>query len=173
MKSRVVVATSPVSKVVGVARAPELANLPPLPPEAPAASSPNVRSVMRGNRKRDTKPELAVRKVVHHLGLRYRVACRPLPSERFTADLVFPSARVAVFIDGCFWHGCPEHFSSPRTNASYWGPKIARNQARDAAAMAALRAAGWVGLRIWEHEAPDLAADRIAKTVHQVRDEGG
>ncbi len=153
------------SKLVEVARAAELTNLPPLPPTAPAASSSNVRSVMQGNRKRDTRPELAVRKAVHRLGLRYRVACRPLPRERFTADLVFRSARVAVFIDGCFWHGCPEHFSSPRTNASYWGPKIVRNQARDAAAMTALRAAGWVGLRIWEHEAPDLAAERIARAV--------
>jgi len=173
MKFGAVVAAVPVSKVMQVASATELAGLPPLPPGAPAASSPSVRSVMQGNRKRDTKPELAVRKAIHRLGLRYRVARRPLPAARFTADLVFPSVRVAVFIDGCFWHGCPEHFSSPRTNASYWGPKIARNQARDAAAMTALRAAGWVGLRIWEHEAPDLAADRIAKTVHQARDEGG
>lgn len=124
---------------------------------------------MQGNRKRDTRPELAVRKVVHRLGLRYKIACRPLPGQRFTADLVFPSARVAVFVDGCFWHGCPEHFSSPRTNTSYWGPKIARNQARDAVAMAALRAAGWIGLRVWEHEAPDLAAARIVKVVRQAR----
>jgi DNA mismatch endonuclease, patch repair protein len=155
--------------VVEVPRAAELAGLPPLPPEAPVASSPNVRGVMQGNRKRDTRPELAVRRAVHRLGLRYRVACRPLPGQRFTADLVFRSARVAVFIDGCFWHGCSEHFSSPRTNASYWEPKIARNQARDAAAMAALRAAGWVGLRIWEHEAPDLAAERIARAVRLAR----
>lgn len=156
-----------------MARAKDLADLPPLPPKAPSASSPDVRRVMQGNRKRDTRPELAVRKAAHRLGLRYRVACRPLPGQRFTADLVFPSARVAVFVDGCFWHGCPEHFSSPRTNASYWGPKIARNQARDAAAMAALRGAGWVGLRIWEHEAPDLAADRIAKAVRQAYGGGG
>jgi DNA mismatch endonuclease, patch repair protein len=173
MKSRVVAATVPVSKVMEVASAANLADFPPLPPEAPSASSPSVRSVMQGNRKRDTRPELAVRKAVHRLGLRYRVASRPLPSERFTADLVFSSARVAVFVDGCFWHGCPEHFSSPRTNASYWGPKIARNQARDAAAMAALRAAGWVGLRVWEHEAPDLAADRIVRAVRHARGGGG
>jgi DNA mismatch endonuclease (patch repair protein) len=128
---------------------------------------------MQANRKRDTQPELAVRKAVHRLGLRYRVACRPLPSKRFTADLVFPSERVAVFVDGCFWHGCPEHFSSPRTNASYWGPKIARNQARDAAAMAALKAAGWIGLRIWEHEDPSQAASHVAEAVLSARGRGG
>jgi DNA mismatch endonuclease (patch repair protein) len=124
---------------------------------------------MQGNRKRDTRPEMAVRRAVHRLGLRYRVARRPLPGQRFTADLVFPAARVAVFVDGCFWHGCPEHFTPPRTNASYWGPKIARNQARDAAAMAALQAAGWIGLRIWEHEPPDLAARCIAETVRDAQ----
>jgi DNA mismatch endonuclease, patch repair protein len=127
---------------------------------------------MRANRKRDTRPELAVRKAVHRLGLRYRVACCPLPGKRFTADLVFSSARVAVFVDGCFWHGCPEHFTPPQTNAPYWGPKIARNQARDAAAMAALRAAGWIGLRIWEHEPPDLAADRVSEAVRHARRRG-
>lgn len=141
----------------------------PLPPEAPAASSENVRSVMRGNRKRDTRPEIAVRKAVHRLGLRYRVACRPLSDQRFTADLVFPGPRVAVFVDGCFWHGCSEHFAPPRTNASYWGPKIARNKARDLAALTALQEAGWTGLRIWEHEEPVRAAGRIAEIVRQAR----
>ena len=142
---------------------------PQLPTKAPPAASVNVRSVMQGNRKRDTRPEMAVRRAVHGLGLRYRVARRPLPGQRFTADLVFPAARVAVFVDGCFWHGCPEHFVPPRTNASYWGPKIARNQARDAAAIAALRVAGWIGLRVWEHEPPDLAARRIADTVRDAQ----
>lgn len=155
-----------------MARAAELAVSQPLPPKAPPASSANVRSVMQGNRKRDTRPEVEVRKAVHRLGLRYRVSRRPLPDQRFTADLVFAAARVAVFVDGCFWHGCSEHFTPPRTNASYWGPKIARNQARDAAAMMALQEAGWVGLRIWEHEPPEQAARRIAKTVSGARDLG-
>ena len=109
---------------------------PELPPAASAdaswASSAAVRTVMRGNRKRDTRPEVGLRKAVHGLGLRYRVAARPLADGRWTADLVFPRARVAVFLDGCFWHGCPAHFTPPRTNGTYWGPKIARNRARDA-----------------------------------------
>lgn len=128
---------------------------------------------MQGNRKRDTRPEIAVRRAAHHLGLRYRVSARPLADERWTADLVFSSARVAVFVDGCFWHGCPEHFSAPRTNSSYWGPKIKRNQARDAAAAAALTAAGWTSLRIWEHECPLGAAERIAATVRDSIAQGG
>lgn len=127
--------------------------------------------MMKGNRKRDTGPEIAVRRAVHRLGLRYRVACRPLPDRRFTADLVFPASRVAVFVDGCFWHGCEEHFTPPRTNASYWGPKIARNRARDLAALDALQEAGWVGLRVWEHEEPALAAKRIAEAVNRRRRE--
>lgn len=141
----------------------------PLPPKAPPASSEGARNVMRGNRKRDTGPEVAVRRAVHRLGLRYRVACRPLQDQRFTADLVFPGPRVAVFVDGCFWHGCSEHFAPPRTNASYWEPKIARNKARDLAAIAALQRAGWVGLRIWEHEEAAQAAERIAETVNRRR----
>src|SRR5688572_15588767 len=88
------------------------------------ASSAAVRSVMQGNRKRDTSPEVALRRAVHALGLRYRVACRPLETKRWTADLLFTRARVAVFVDGCFWHGCPVHFTAPRTNAGYWSPKI-------------------------------------------------
>jgi DNA mismatch endonuclease, patch repair protein len=156
-----------------MAHAAEPAAFQALPPPAPPASSENVRSVMRGNRKRDTKPELAIRSAVHRLGLRYRVVARPLPDRSFTADLLFPTALVAVFVDGCFWHGCPEHFNPPRTNASYWGPKIARNQARDAAAMAALQEAGWIGLRVWEHEPPEEAAGRIATTVRSARSPRG
>ncbi len=129
---------------------------------------------MRGNRKRDTRPEMAVRRAVHRLGLRYRVAARPVPWLRCNADLVFASARVAVFVDGCFWHGCPEHFSAPRTNAGYWGPKIDGNQARDAATTEALGAAGWTCIRIWEHESAEDAAMRIAAVVREhTAKEGG
>jgi DNA mismatch endonuclease, patch repair protein len=120
---------------------------------------------MQGNKKRDTRPELAVRRAVHALGLRYRVACRPLGDQRWTADMVFPRARVAVFIDGCFWHGCPEHFNTPRTNRPYWASKIARNQTRDALVDATLQHEGWRVLRFWEHQPADSVADRIAATV--------
>ncbi|MGI8446713.1 MAG: hypothetical protein ACR2MP_05920 [Streptosporangiaceae bacterium] len=85
------------------------------------ASSARSRNVMRGNRSRDTRPELAVRSAVHRRGLRYRVSVRPLPEVRRTADLVFPSERVAVFIDGCYWHGCPEHYVPSLSNRNQSG----------------------------------------------------
>jgi len=140
-------------------------------PAGPWASSAAVRNVMRANRKRDTAPELAVRRRLHALGLRYRVNCRPLPDKRWTADVVFTRARVAVFIDGCFWHGCPAHFSQPRTNTSYWGPKIARNQTRDAQVDAALADAGWAVVRAWEHEPASDVAERVATVVSARRQE--
>ena len=102
---------------------------------------------------------------MHRLGLRFRVAWRPVEEVKRTADLVFRGTRVAVFVDGCFWHACPEHFAPPRTNASYWGPKIERNRVRDAGVDAALRAAGWQVVRVWEHEHPWVAAYRIAAAV--------
>jgi DNA mismatch endonuclease (patch repair protein) len=120
---------------------------------------------MQGNRKRDTRPELAVRRAAHRLGLRYRVAARPLPHLNCTADLIFPRARVAVFVDGCYWHGCPEHYTPPRTNPSYWGPKIARNQERDSRVTAELGSEGWTVLRFWEHDPADVAAIKIAAAV--------
>ena len=129
------------------------------------ASSPAVRRVMRGNRKRDTGPELALRRAIHRLGLRYRVAARPLRDRPWTADLVFPRARVAVFMDGCYWHGCPEHYEAPQTNASYWGPKIQRNQARDRLVDAELIEAGWRPLRIWEHAELSDATARVLVAV--------
>jgi DNA mismatch endonuclease (patch repair protein) len=120
---------------------------------------------MLGNRSRDTAPELKVRRAVHAMGLRYRVAFRPVPALRRTADLVFTRARVAVFIDGCYWHGCPEHYIEPASNVDYWRPKIARNRERDAETTAALSAAGWQVLRFWSHEDPALVASAIAAAV--------
>jgi DNA mismatch endonuclease (patch repair protein) len=120
---------------------------------------------MRGNRKRDTSPELAVRRAVHRRGLRYAVAARPLPELARTADLVFRGAKVAVFVDGCFWHGCPNHYKPPRSNSKYWVPKIQGNQARDRSVDEALREAGWGVMRFWEHEDPEQVAAAIAKTV--------
>ncbi|WP_255376137.1 very short patch repair endonuclease [Demequina sp. NBRC 110056] len=133
------------------------------------ASSPAARAVMRGNRKRDTSPELAVRRMVHAAGLRYRVAAAPIPGLRRTADLLFRPARVAVPIDGCFWHSCPEHASSPRANSEYWIPKLARNVARDAETNHLLERAGWTVLRFWEHEDPRDVADTIIRTVRARR----
>ncbi len=124
---------------------------------------------MRANRSRDTKPELALRRAVHALGLRYRVSIRPLPSLRRTADLVFTRAKVAVFLDGCFWHGCPEHHTLAATNSRYWQEKVQRNRERDQDTSARLAAAGWLVLRIWEHEDPQAAAVRVAEAVRSQR----
>lgn len=131
----------------------------------PTASSTAVVSVMRGNKGRDTAPEMAVRRAVHALGLRYRVGVRPLATLRRTADLVFSRARVAVFVDGCYWHGCPHHYRPARLNAKFWSSKISRNQARDAETNEALTHAGWTVVRIWEHEDPMVAAERIHALV--------
>ncbi|MFB4308359.1 very short patch repair endonuclease [Actinomadura sp. GTD37] len=133
------------------------------------ASSAGVRKSMQGNKSRGTKPELALRRAVHALGLRYRVSMRPLPKVRRTADLVFTKAKVAVFMDGCFWHGCPEHHTKSATNAAYWAEKVERNRERDAETDGLLRDAGWSVIRIWEHEDTNEAASKIARAVHQRR----
>ena len=95
------------------------------------ATSPATRRAMQANRRRDTAPEMAIRRLVHASGLRYRVDARPLPTARHTADMIFTRARVAVFIDGCWWHGCAEHYRPPASNAAYWAGKVARNRERD------------------------------------------
>lgn len=130
------------------------------------ASSPASRAVMRANRGRDTRPERALRSAVHALGLRYRVAARPIKNVRRTADIVFPRAKVAVFLDGCFWHGCPEHHR-PATGATahFWATKIDDNKRRDADTDQRLRDVGWEPVRIWEHEPSDQAAQRVAEIV--------
>ena len=129
------------------------------------ASSEATRKKMMGNRSRDTSPELRVRSLVHGRGLRYRVAQRPIPTLRRTADLVFRSAKVAVFIDGCYWHGCDLHYTEPRTNTEYWRDKIDGNRRRDRETDACLAEAGWIVLRHWEHEAPEGVADQIEVAV--------
>lgn len=124
---------------------------------------------MQQQRMRDTAPELALRRVLHSWGLRYRVDRAPLPGLRRRADLVFGPARVAVFVDGCFWHSCPEHGSLPRSNTDWWAAKLARNRARDFDTDARLVAAGWQPLRVWEHEAPQSAAERVRAVVQRRR----
>lgn len=126
---------------------------------------------MRANRARDTSPELRLRKRLHAAGLRYRVAApvRVGPGRPLRPDIVFGPARVAVFVDGCFWHGCPEHASWPRRNAAFWRTKIEGNRARDSLQTQQLRAAGWEVVRVWEHEPPDEAAARIVSLVRARR----
>jgi len=120
---------------------------------------------MRSNKGKDTKPEIALRSAVHALGLRYRVSARPLKEVRRTADLVFTKARVAVFLDGCFWHGCPEHHTVAVTNATFWADKVASNRSRDRDTDQRLQDAGWVSVRIWEHENPCDAALRVRDVI--------
>jgi len=129
------------------------------------ASSEANRASMLGNRSRDTAPELALRRAVHAMGLRYRVATRPLKDLRRTADLVFPTERVAVEVLGCFWHGCPEHFRLPATNRGYWEPKIARNRERDAELAERLAAEGWDLVVVWEHDDVAESAERVRAAV--------
>ena len=129
------------------------------------ASSPRVRASMQSNRPRDTRPELALRKAMHRLGLRYRVSARPLPGIRRTADVVFTRAKIAVFLDGCFWHGCPEHYTVAITNADYWARKIRDNRQRDIETDKILLHSGWQVVRVWEHENTAAAAERVAIAV--------
>lgn len=130
------------------------------------ASSEQTRRSMIGNRSRDTRPELAVRSLVHAAGLRYRVDFSPLSDRRrLRADLVFTRSRVAIFIDGCFWHGCPDHHTVAKTNADFWAMKVARNRVRDDETNVSLREAGWTVLRFWEHEPAVIVAERIIATV--------
>jgi DNA mismatch endonuclease (patch repair protein) len=116
---------------------------------------------MRAARQRDTVPELAVRSELHRRGLRFFVDRAPLPSMRRRADIVFPRGRVTVYIDGCFWHGCPEHGTWPKANAEWWRAKIEANRSRDRDTDRRLEEAGWTVVRAWEHESPILVADRV------------
>jgi DNA mismatch endonuclease (patch repair protein) len=124
---------------------------------------------MRSNKGRDTSPELALRRAVHARGLRYFVSRRPLQELRRTADLVFPRARVAVFLDGCFWHGCPQHHTVAKRNADFWAEKVATNKRRDRETTARLEDAGWVVVRVWEHEDAVEAARRVEAAVQARR----
>jgi DNA mismatch endonuclease, patch repair protein len=128
----------------------------------PHPSSPGRSANMRANRRTDTKPEMALRRALHGQGFRYRKDYRlDLDGARVRPDIAFTARRVAVFVDGCFWHACPEHGTRPASNAWYWGPKLTRNVERDRAADAALLAAGWQVVRIWEHEPLDAGVAAV------------
>ena len=132
----------------------------PLP--YPHPTSPQVTARMRRNPRRDTRPEIALRSELHRRGLRFRKDLPFRVSDRVVRpDVAFTRARIAVFVDGCFWHVCPIHGNQPRANTEYWLPKLARNVARDRAVDDALLAAGWCVLRAWEHDTPASVADRV------------
>jgi DNA mismatch endonuclease (patch repair protein) len=120
---------------------------------------------MQATKSRDSRPEVALRKLLHARGLRFRVHVLVLPALRRRADVVFPGARVAVYVDGCFWHGCPEHVVWPRTNVEWWKEKIASTKRRDRDTDRRLARAGWRVIRVWEHDDPALVADAVEAEV--------
>jgi DNA mismatch endonuclease, patch repair protein len=122
---------------------------------------------MRANRRKDTKPELALRRALHGQGYRYRKDYRLdlAGGTRVRPDIAFTARKVAVFVDGCFWHGCPQHGSRPAVNVWYWEPKLRRNTERDRLADAALAAAGWAVVRVWEHEPLEAAVASVVDAV--------
>ena len=135
------------------------------------ASSAGRRRNMQANRSRDTGPELAVRSLLHARGLPYRVHFAPLAGVRRRADIVFTRMKLAVFIDGCFWHTCPVHSRPVAVNSDYWSPKPARNQERDREIDALRAQHGWISLRFWEHDDPSVVCDQIVRLVSGLRDQ--
>jgi DNA mismatch endonuclease (patch repair protein) len=123
---------------------------------------------MQANRRADTKPETTLRSALHRRGMRFRkdLLLQLEGGVRVRPDIVFTARRVAVFVDGCFWHVCPEHGRYPATNDWYWTPKLRRNMERDRTANSALQAAGWHVIRIWEHEDLDRAVAAVEGAVH-------
>jgi DNA mismatch endonuclease (patch repair protein) len=120
---------------------------------------------MQANRGRDTGPEMAVRRLLHHEGFRYRVHYGCPDLRRRTIDIAFPRRQVACFIDGCFWHQCAEHYVEPRSNIAFWQEKLGRNRQRDQETDAALARAGWTVLRFWEHQSAEQIAGEIAELI--------
>lgn len=129
---------------------------------------------MKGNRKRDTRPEIALRSALHRVGLRFRCdyPIRRPDRRPIRVDIAFTRQRVAVFVDGCFWHCCPEHSNMPRANRSYWQPKLERNVQRDAETVAALTDMGWHTIRVWEHEDPADATQRVRAALGELSSTG-
>lgn len=119
-------------------------------------------------RNENTEPELILRKALWAEGFRYRIH----PDLPGTPDFAFPSSRVAVFVDGCFWHGCPEHYTAPETNEEFWRQKLERNRARDERVDAELNEQGWSVLRIWEHQVQNDLENAVAEVAAVVEDEG-
>ncbi|MGP3686311.1 very short patch repair endonuclease [Streptomyces sp. IBSNAI002] len=129
------------------------------------ATTATVRTRMSRQKSRDTGVEVALRKALHAKGARYRIHRKPVKGVRREADIVFGPARVAVFVDGCFWHGCPVHATWPKNNAEFWRAKIEGNRRRDLDTDARLVEAGWLAVRVWEHEGAEEAAVRVLAVV--------
>ena len=122
---------------------------------------------MKANRRTDTKPELALRHALHRLGYRYRKDYRLdlVGGRRVRPDIVFTARKLAVFVDGCFWHACPEHGSKPKNNEWYWSPKLVGNVERDQLNDTSLKLAGWTVVRLWEHVPVDEAVAAVVSAL--------
>lgn len=131
----------------------------------PIPSSRAALARMKSAKPRDTVPEKALRSELHKRGLRYRVDVRPIKNLNRRADIVFRFAKIAIFVDGCFWHGCPKHGTQAKSNAEFWENKIKRNRERDEETNQLLKKAGWKVIRVWEHENPEKASAKIQKIV--------
>lgn len=129
-------------------------------------TSPATRKRMSKVRQKGTASELALRKELFRLGLRYRIDRAVLEKPRRIADIVFPKQKVAVFVDGCFWHGCPTHATWPKNNAEFWQKKIKTNISRDTDTNSRLEALDWTVIRVWAHESAIEAAQQIKKNNH-------
>ncbi len=130
-------------------------------------TDPVTSARMSRQRRVGTAPEVALRRELHRRGVRYFVDRAPLPGLRRRADLLFPRRRVAVYVDGCFWHSCPDHATYPKKNAEWWAGKLAGNVARDRDTDTRLATAGWLVVRVWEHEPAEVAADRVQAALAQ------
>lgn len=135
----------------------------------PTPTSHTATKKMRSNRRVDTKPEVSLRSLLHRSGLRFRkdYAIRLSTGKAVHPDIVFTKRKLAVFVDGCFWHSCPEHGTVPKSNQEYWIPKLKENVDRDEANERQLRADGWRVLRFWEHVNPKAAMMQIAEVLGQ------
>ena|ERR1041385_823312 len=132
-------------------------------------SSANARRRMQNTRQRDTPIELSLRSAMHRLGLRFRLHARIIPNSTRTADIIFPTEKVAIFVDSCFWHCCPVHRTIPKANREWWKRKLAENRRRDSNTNNRLRRLGWITIRVWEHESFEGAAREITKVVKRRR----
>lgn len=138
-------------------------------PDEPARVAPRevVSKKFAGLARADTAPEMALRRELHARGRRFRVQMKVEGLPRRSVDVAFTRQRLAVFVDGCFWHGCPEHHIPPARNSDWWAWKVERNQSRDLDTNDRLQALGWQVIRIWEHEPPSQAADRVEEALEE------
>jgi len=137
--------------------------------KSPVPSSEAALKRMQAAKPRDTAPEKALRSALHKKGLRYRTDVRPVKELNRRADIVFRSANVAIFVDGCFWHGCPIHGTQAKANAEFWKNKIKQNQERDADTNERLKKEGWKVVRVWEHEDSRKMSEKIYKIIAKRR----